>query len=427
MAQAAGKTVAIKNENFLQYKTWKISEKWARQAQLLNLNKDYINFVSQGAKEVFSSPNLDPYLRSIFLEDIQFPGRGRVAFRTLNVRHANIRVINYPFMDKAVGRYLIQVGVPQDPLMQQLRNWLYSIAISVPLILLLTNFVGRMLANRILQPVYEITDLAKRITQEDLSARIKTKHFDREMGTLIESFNEMIARLEKSFSHIEQFSYHVAHELKTPLTIIQGEAELILRKDRSVEEYKKSFEITLGESKRMFKTVEDLLLLAKLEYQPELFKFESFDFCEFFADISGQADILSLKKNIQIDTSLPQGPVEIYGDLLHLRRLFLNLIDNAIKFTPEGGRIHIKVTCEDQKVITLITDTGRGISAEHLARIFEKFFSIDKSTRGTGLGLNIVQTIVKLHEGDIKVESKINQGTTFRVVLPQHLNLDRSS
>ena len=152
--------------------------------------------------------------------------------------HMNIRGGSIIFFaDKTVGRYLIQVGVPQDPMMQQLLDWLYSIALLVPLILLMTSFVGRMLANRILRPVYEITDLAKKITQQDLSARIKTKHFGQEMGSLIESFNEMIARLEGSFEHIEQFSYHAAHELKTPLTIIQGEANLLLRKDRSVNEY----------------------------------------------------------------------------------------------------------------------------------------------------------------------------------------------
>jgi len=211
LPEAVDKTILMKNENIFQHKTWKISQRWFKQAQLLNLNKDYINFVSKGAKEVFSSSNVDRNLRILFLENIQFPPMGKAVFWNSSVGHKNIRVINYPFVDKKVGRYLIQVGIAQDPIILQLRNWLYSIAISVPLILFLTSFVGRILADRILQPVYEITAIANKITQQDLSARIKNKNFGAEMESLVGSFNGMIARLERSFKYIEQFSYHVAH------------------------------------------------------------------------------------------------------------------------------------------------------------------------------------------------------------------------
>jgi signal transduction histidine kinase len=323
-------------------------------------------------------------------------------------------------MDKTLGPYLIQVGVPQDPIMQQLRNWLYSIAISVPLILLLTNFVGRVLANRILQPVYEITNLAKRITQQDLSGRIKTKHFDREMGSLIESFNDMIARLEHSFKHIEQFSYHAAHELKTPLTIIQGEANLLLRRDRSVYEYKKALQIILEESQRVLKTVDDLLLLTKLGYQQEVFKFEQFDFIEFFNEIVEQNRLLAANKGIGIRMNFRgiTPPLIIKGDRLHLRRLFFNIIDNSIKFTPEGGCIDMRIEKEQGKIISLISDTGPGITPENLEKIFEKFYRADKNISGSGLGLNIAYTVAKLHHGDIQVESQVGHGATFKVILP---------
>ena len=285
-------------------------------------NGDYINFVSKDAKEVFSSSHLDKGLQAVFLEDIQFPPRGGVTFRTLMAGHKNIRVINYPFTDSVVGPYLIQVGIVQEPMVQQLRNWLYSIAISVPLILLLTNFVGRVLAARILQPVYEITEMANRITQRDLSARIKTKHFDKEMGSLIGSFNEMIARLEKSFKHIEQFSYHTAHELKTPLTIIQGEANLLLRKDRSIYEYKEALRIILEESQRVLQTVDDLLLLTQLGYQAQTFKFEKFDFIEFFSEIVEQNRLTAADKGIGIRMNFRNviQPLMINADRLHLRR-----------------------------------------------------------------------------------------------------------
>jgi signal transduction histidine kinase len=420
LAEAVSKTVTMKNDNFLQYKTWKTSQKWIKQAQSLNLNRDYINFVSKDANEVFSSVNLDRNLRALFMEDMQFPTIGHATFRTLDVRHKNIRVINYPFTDRILGRYLIQIGVSQDPFMQQLRNWLYSIAVSVPLILLLTNFVGRMLANRILQPVYEITNLAKTITQQDLTARIKTKHFGREMGSLIESFNEMIARLEKSFKHIEQFSYHAAHELKTPLTIIQGEAELLLRKERSKQEYQQALRIVMEESKRVLKTVDDLLLLTKLGYQQEVFKFAPFDFIEFLSEIVEQNRLLAANKGIGIRMNFQTitQPLMMNGDRLHLRRLFFNIIDNAIKFTPEGGCVDMRIEQDHGKITTFISDTGPGIKPENLEKIFQEFYRGNKSTPGSGLGLNIAYTIAKLHHGDITVESQIGRGTTFKVILP---------
>lgn len=416
---AATKTMAMRNENILQYKTWKISQEWNKRIQAFGLDQDYITFVSQNPPMVFNSPNVSKDIRSLFLENVKIPSLVQTGFWTLKTGPKNFRVINQSFFDPVVGTYLIQVGVPEDPFLEQLRNWLSSIVISVPLVLLLTNFVGRVLANRILKPVYEITCLAKRITQEDLSARITTKHFDREMGALIESFNEMIARLEKSFKHIEQFSYHVAHELKTPLTIIQGEANLMLRRDRSVHEYKQSLQIITEESQRMLKTVDDLLLLTKLDYHQEVFKFEEFDFVEFFNEIIEQNRLLAANKGIGIRTYFKnETPLMIHADRLHLRRLFFNIIDNAIKYTPEGGCIDTRVERNDGKIIGFVSDTGPGIDPENLERIFENFDKLDNNSSCNGLGLNIAYTIAKLHQGDIEVESQLQHGTTFRVILP---------
>jgi len=300
-----------------------------------------------------------------------------------------------------------------------LHKWLFSLAISVPLVLIFTSFIGRMLANRILQPVYEITAMANRITKQDLTARIKNKNFGREMESLVESFNEMIARLERSFKHIEQFSYHVAHELKTPLTIIQGEADLLLRKDRPIHEYKQALRIVMEESKRVRQTVDDLLLLTKLGYQPEALNFEAFDFYEFFNEIVDQNSLLAANKNIKISTHFDhtRSPLMLKGDRLHLRRLFFNILDNAIKFTPPGGKIDLKIEHAGKTIITSITDSGPGITPENLKKIFEEFFRADNDTTGSGLGLYIANTIAKLHKGAIQVESQIGRGTTFKIIL----------
>ncbi|MDE1920211.1 MAG: HAMP domain-containing histidine kinase [Candidatus Omnitrophica bacterium] len=300
------------------------------------------------------------------------------------------------------------------------RSWAFAIAVSVPLVLALTNFVGKVLAKRVLQPVQEITDMARRITRHDLSARIRSRHFDPGTGPLIESFNEMIARLETSFKHIEQFSCHVAHELKTPLTIIQGEAELLLRRDRHVQEYKQALRIVMEESQRVLKTIDDLLLLTKLGYSQEVFKFEHFDFIEFFNEIIEQNRLLAANRGVGIRTDFYniRPPLMIKADRLHLRRLFFNLIDNAIKFTPEGGCVDTHIGKDNGRIIGLISDTGPGIASDKLERIFEAFTGEGKDMPEGGLGLSIAYKIARLHDGDIRVESRPGRGSAFTVVLP---------
>jgi len=238
------------------------------------------------------------------------------------------------------------------------------------------------------------------------------------MKDLVDAFNDMISRLEGSFKHVEEFSYHAAHELKTPLTIIKGESELILRKDRPPEEYKKALQVVLEESGRMLKTIEDLLLLTKLDYQPSIFKFTAFDFKEFLTEIFEQSRTLAARKDVRMTMDAPSGQFMIHADRLHLRRLFFNIIDNAVKFTPDGGRVDITMTCTGQRIMTVIADTGPGIAEQDLSRIFERFFRTDNSELGNGLGLNIAQTIAKLHHGQITVESKLGEGSAFTINLP---------
>jgi len=422
LSKAVQRTIDMKYEGYFSIKLKKITTDWVNQSQALTLNKACINFFDRDKKNIISSPHLEKGLRDLFLEFSNIPPGEKMAFRTLSYDHKTVRVITYPLGGDPSGEYFFQVAIAQDPIMKQLVNWLYSIIISFPLILFLTDLVGRRQAARILAPVNEITRMANNITFQDLSTRIKSKHFDIEMVSLIDSFNDMIARLEKSFKHIEQFSYHVAHELKTPLTIIQGEADLLLRKERSAGEYQEGVKIVMEESERVLRTIEDLLLMTKLDYQPETFKFEPFDFIEFISEIVEQARLLANYKNINIEMDIKdlEPPLIIKGDRLHLRRSFFNIISNAIKFTPQGGGISVLVDSDQGKIISSVTDTGQGIAAENLKKIFEEFYRADSISPGSGLGLNIANTIVKLHQGEIRVESKIGQGSSFKIILPRY-------
>jgi two-component system phosphate regulon sensor histidine kinase PhoR len=172
----------------------------------------------------------------------------------------------------------------------------------------------------------------------------------------------------------------------------------------------------------MLKIVEDLLLLSKLEYQPNAFKFEHFDFNVFIEEVFEQAKKLAQPKNISVKLYRSSAPVLIYADGLHLRRMFLNLLNNAVKFTQLGGDIAIKVRPEGKKLLVSVSDNGPGIKSEDLDKIFDRFFHIDRassaSESGTGLGLSIAKSIAKIHQGDIVVKSLLQKGSTFTVILP---------
>lgn len=415
---AAQKTVSLENPNPLKVRSKQISKKWLKRSDELELRKDYIHFASKEGVPIAKSKNLSEELRAVFLKDVSLTKEGEKTFRKIKFNHEVIQIINYPFFYKDGQEFVIQVGLVQGPFSQLMQKWIYSMAISIPVILLMTSFVGRFLAKRILDPVEDITRAADRITHHDLSSRIDAKDYDEEMKGLITAFNDMIVRLERSFKHIEEFSYHVAHELKTPLTIIRGESELALRKGRDFQEYQRTIRINAEESERMLKTVEDLLLLAKLDYQPQIFEFRRIQFNEFINEVYEQSKMLAERKNIKIGLKISPESLVLDGNPLQLRRLFFNLIDNAIKYTSVTGKISLEVKSEHKNIIVAVVDTGQGMTEEHLSRIFESFYRIDNNEPGNGLGLNIVQSIIKIHQGDIRVESKINQGTTFTVILP---------
>ena len=283
-------------------------------------------------------------------------------------------------------------------------------------------YAGRMIEKRILFPIKEITDTANHITHEDLNFRVKLENADEELRSLIEAFNGMISRLGESFEYITDSSSYIAHELKTPIAIIRGESEFALKKDRDKEEYKRVISVSLEETKRMLKIIEDLLLLTRMNYQPEVLKFERTDLTQFIGIIYEQAKVLASKKNIKVDTEIPEETGFVDGDELHLRRLFFNLIDNAIKFTPPGGTIKICLKYGERKAEISIMDSGIGIDESDVPKLFDKFFRIEgkikDSSPSSGLGLSIAQSIAQLHQGDISVVSRAGQGSVFTVALP---------
>jgi len=279
--------------------------------------------------------------------------------------------------------------------------------------------VGVFLAGIALRPVDAMIKTIHQITAENLKLRITIPDTKDEIKHLADTFNDMLERLDKTFTSQQQFLQDISHELKTPLTIIRGEIEVILKKKRSPEEYERVLKSALEEINRVSRIFENLLVLARFDSKKISLELKSLDVNNVIKDILEDTEQIARQKNIKI-TFFPVSPAVFRADEYSIRRLVLNLLDNALKYTPAGGDIHISTSRGNNLVVITVSDTGPGISPEALPQIFDRFYRADASRRsdGFGLGLSIVKSIVQAHNGTIDVKSSPGRGTTFLVSFP---------
>jgi heavy metal sensor kinase len=405
-----------------QEKITEAKKRWLAMREKLNIHNDYVVLASTDGEVIANSQNVDTQLLPYLLKTSAIAAQKSVSYRDFNFGTERLRLITIPYYYKNKRMYLLQVGTSLTPIIEVLYGRMLFAFFAIPLVLLFASFLGGVITERILRPVLEVTNIAKNITYKGLSSRVKVEQVDEELRYLVDAFNEMISRLDNSFRYIDEFSSNVAHELKTPLTIISGESDLALMQERDVQEYKRVIGVNLREAGHMLKIVDDLLLLSRLEYQPEVFKFEQIDFSVFITEIFEQAKKLASSKNISVSLDLPDTRITILADWLHLRRLFINLLNNAVKFTPADGSITIAVKPREKELLVSVSDTGIGIAPEHISKLFDRFFHIDRGSTAdkdsSGLGLSIAQSIVRIHRGNISVESHPQKGSSFTVTLP---------
>jgi len=229
--------------------------------------------------------------------------------------------------------------------------------------------------------------------------------------------------LEEAFRRVKQFSGDASHELRTPLTILKGETEVGLRWAKQPDEFRKILESSMEEIDRMSRIIDDLLLLAKSESGQKPLAIKELSLSDLLQELYLQGRTLAEAKGIEVllHPNVTE-EIRIRGDELRLRQVFLNLITNAIKYTPDHGRVEISLDVAGDEVVVTVSDTGVGIAPEHLPHIFERFYRIDSARNrqdgGTGLGLAIVQSFVKAHQGRIEVNSLPGQGSSFAIFLP---------
>ncbi|MGB8263330.1 MAG: HAMP domain-containing sensor histidine kinase, partial [Dehalococcoidales bacterium] len=300
-----------------------------------------------------------------------------------------------------------------------LANFRKIIFFTAGVTLVLAGILGFFLVKRMLKPIRNITQTAQDIEENNLSRRLDVWSND-ELGKLAATLNQMFERLEQSFSREHQFTADVSHELRTPLAIAQGEATLSLQQERSAEEYRRTIETISRETANLSNIINRLLFLAQSDSGQTL-PLEDIGLKSLLMELSSDAEILFEEKNIHFKLDAPNDVI-IKGDKIRLRECILNLLDNAVHYTPCNGSIATTLDTKDNYATIAVKDTGIGIPENQFTNIFQRFHRVDKSRSrsggGVGLGLAICQRIVELHQGKITVESKEGVGSVFTVYLP---------
>lgn len=348
-------------------------------------------------------------------------------YTTVRVSSGDWRVLTLPY-DIRGWRVVIQASTSFEAVNQASQGLVFIIVVGTCLALIGSMVLGLWLTTRALKPIDDITRSAAQITAaDDLKTRLKWAGPMDELGRLVSVFNSAMERLEHLFSVQQRFVADVSHELRTPLTAIRGNIDLIKRYGVDDE----SLAAIDSEAQRMSRLVNDLLLLARADNGEVKLNLEEIDLDILVGEVYREARILAKDRDLKV-TVLDFEPVRIQGDADRLKQLLSNLVSNAIKFTPDGGQIILNLRKTERNAVIQVQDTGIGISEEHLQRIFDRFYQADSSrvrlglgTEGAGLGLSIAQWIAEAHGGKIQVESKLNQGTTFTVLLPHIEEADR--
>ncbi len=294
-------------------------------------------------------------------------------------------------------------------------------------VLLIVMLAGSILASAIiaiavtkhgLRPLAEMTRSLERIGPAHLNERVALAGWPRELQPLATTFDAMLARLEDSFKRLSQFSADLAHELRTPVANIMGEAQVALTRERTPSEYREVIESTIAECERLSGIVDNLLFVARVDAARESIERKLIDARAAVEKIATFYQTLAEDRNVAIHCS---GEGEIYVDPALFERALGNLMDNALRFTPEGGTIQISITVKAAHSEVTVSDNGYGITPEHLPRVFDRFYRVDssRSSDGAGLGLALVKSIVDLHGGSAKIESEVNRGTTATLTFPK--------
>jgi heavy metal sensor kinase len=396
-------------------------EVWLKQSYQAN-GSDIVFFRTQNLRGDTLSKLLDEVEVPI-TDTISIVGEARYRDEKLRVARASNE------------RFIVFVAFPQTDIQDALIRLTNSYAFLLPVAIMIAVLGGLWLARKALRPIEQIADTAQEISAKNLSQRIDLPgKTDRELVQLTTTLNSMFERLESSFKQVQQFTSDASHELKTPLAIMKGEIEQAMRhmeKTKSLppEEVSEVLNSMMEEAERMQRIVEGLLLLSRADDRKLPLDKEKINIYNYLESLAEDASILAEDRGLELSTELDPSAKKctLSVDPTRLYQVVMNLVDNALKYTPPPGKVTVFLRSVPDAVEFGVSDSGSGIGQEDLPRVFQRFFRTDEartgpsddSDRSLGLGLAIVKSIVEAHDGSINVTSRKGQGTTFTVTLPQ--------
>jgi heavy metal sensor kinase len=346
--------------------------------------------------------------------------RGR-ATRNLQLPGGSLLIAAQDTRGRDGTAYRVEVGTSGAASEATLRRVLVMLAVGLPLAVAAAVTGGFVLVRRALLPVERIAHKAAEISQHNLSERLPVVRSGDEIERLSVSLNHMISRLEDALRSSKQFVADASHELRTPLTVMRGELEGLAQDGALHRETRETLGSVLEEVDRLAKIVENLLALSRLDAGEPPAEWVSFDLAQLALTTAEQMSLLAEDKQVSV-TCRSEGAVRVQGDRARLKQVVVNLLDNAIKYTPSGGRVALNVRAENGHAVLEVSDNGPGIPAEALAHVFKRFYRVDGSRSreqgGAGLGLSIVKSICTAHGALVEVRSAPGEGSTFRIRQP---------
>jgi heavy metal sensor kinase len=337
------------------------------------------------------------------------------------VRDGATYLIRQGLLRESERDYYLAIAIPisnSEPALQDFTRGYFLLAL--PLLMGVAG-LGWLLAGGALQPLNDLVGATQRISGENLRYRLLKRGTGDELDTLVENFNEMLERLDRSFLQIRQFNVDASHELRTPITAIRGQLEVALFTAKDESDYRRAIETSLQDVERMGQVVKSLLLLSQAESGQVILEMSRFDASAALENFVHQYQLLAEEKGVRLIPVIPPG-IRLEADRAQFERLVSNLLSNAVRFTPGGGEVRVSLSARSDQVFLTVSDSGPGIGSEHLPHIFDRFYravhSEKELEKGLGLGLSFVKWIVEAHKGSIEVRTEAGRGATFIVALP---------
>ena len=386
----------------------------------------YVEVVDTEGRVVAQSSNLVGYpltLPATTLDEARLRGVGFVVSRTIESERLGVRVAVVPLSKNSHSPFGFAVVAESLNVIEGgLRRLRREFFAGVPLVLLIASLGGYFLARKSLAPIALMNAQTQRITAESLSSRLDVTNPRDELGQLATTINALLARLDATFAEQQRFVADASHELRTPLAVLRGETEVALEQNRGAEDYRESLALIKDEAERLTRIVENLFILARQPVDQHSIMKAPLRLNEVVSECVRSAQVLAAQRDLRLHLDGTRSEVNLNGDDELLKRMLLNLLDNAVKYTAPGGEVSVALSSQNGNARIIVTDSGIGIPAADQPRIFDRFYRVDKARSralgGAGLGLSIAKWIVEAHGGTISVQSTPKQGSEFIVELP---------